>query len=76
MNAYSFIIDNVIVLLYQCIYGILCLMLSFGSVQVFDESNLLFIVLHDALHVRVRQITPKLIRHTLLNVYVHIMFYE
>ena len=58
----------------KCIYSILCLMLSFGSVQVFYESNLLCIVLHDALHVRFRQIIPELIRHTLLNVYVHNIF--
>ena len=47
---------------------------SFWFPPGFYEIILLHIVLHDALHVRVGQIIPRLILHTILDVKPHINF--
>ena len=47
---------------------------SFWFPQVFDERVWLPIFVHNAFHIKVSQITPKLILHKIINVYPRIDF--
>ena len=70
-----YMLDGIFVFLYQCLYGILCLILSFCFFAKFSLKEFCFAVFkHDALHGRVWQIKQKLIFYKILDIYRRIKF--
>ena len=64
-----YILDNIMIFLYRCIYDIMCFVLSFWFLPGFWWRNFIVIFLHDALHARIRRIIQKSVLHKILDIY-------